>query len=166
MLDFSKRFANTLLKEADSIAAAADEAAAMSGPPSEPTGDEEAFDASLDPNTQPDEFNDVDGDGVADAQANLDDATAADFEAQSGTVMEWIGRVEDFAEFLNGMNPSSMQSQLNNAVCDTMLKNVSKSETKKITRIAQELAALKEALKGYLLSSDEGDNLGRQGPQQ
>ena len=40
MLDFSKRFANTLLKEADSIAAAADEAAAMSGPPSEPTGDE------------------------------------------------------------------------------------------------------------------------------
>ena len=131
MLDFSKRFANSLLKEADSIAAAADEAAAMSQPAPN-NGDQEAFDSSLDPDTEPEVFNDVDGDGVADAQANLDGEMAADFQAQSGTVMDWIGQVENFAEFLNGMDPSSMQSQLNNAVCDTMLKNVSKSETKKL----------------------------------
>jgi hypothetical protein len=47
-----------------------------------------------------------------------------------------------------------MQAQLNNADCDTLFNDVGRSETKKISRIAQDLSALVESLKGYLLSSD------------
>ena len=75
--------------------------------------------------------------------------------AMTQAIGGWIGQIEDFTNFLNGLDGSSLQSQLNNAECDTLFNNVSKSETKKISRIAQDLRGLVESLKGYLLSSDE-----------
>ena len=50
-----------------------------------------------------------------------------------------------------------MQAQLNNAECDTMFADVSRSETKKIARTAQDLSALVESLKGYLLSAEDNN---------
>ena len=73
----------------------------------------------------------------------------------SGTIEGWISKIQDFTEFLNGLNSTSMQAQLNNAECDTMFADVSRSETKKIARPAQDLSALVESLKGYLLSSED-----------
>ena len=74
---------------------------------------------------------------------------------QRATIQSWISKVSDFTEFLNGMNTESIQKQLASADCDTLFNDVSRSETKKITRIAQDLSALQESLKGYLISTDE-----------
>ena len=74
---------------------------------------------------------------------------------QRQTIQEWLGRIEEFNAFLNGLEGNSMQSQLNNGDCDTLFNDVSRSETKKISRIAQDLSALGESLKGYILSAEE-----------
>tara|TARA_R110002020_G_scaffold41913_2_gene123165 strand:- start:1223 stop:1633 length:411 start_codon:yes stop_codon:yes gene_type:complete len=74
---------------------------------------------------------------------------------QRATIQAWIGKVSEFTEFLNGTEGESVQKQLADADCDTLFNEVSRSETKKITRIAQDLSALQESLKGYLISSDD-----------
>jgi len=73
---------------------------------------------------------------------------------QRDQIQGWIGQLETFNGFLNGVDSNSMQAQLNNADCDTLFNGVSKSETKKISRIAQDISGLVESLKGYLLSAD------------
>tara|TARA_R110000751_G_scaffold284047_1_gene387603 strand:+ start:1851 stop:2261 length:411 start_codon:yes stop_codon:yes gene_type:complete len=75
--------------------------------------------------------------------------------SQRATIQSWISKVGDFTEFLNGMESESIQKQLANADCDTLFADVGRSETKKITRIAQDLSALQESLKGYLISTDD-----------
>lgn len=74
---------------------------------------------------------------------------------QSQQINEWLQKITQFNEFLNGLDGNSMQAQLNNADCDTLFNDVARSETKKISRVAQDLSALIESLKGYLLSSEE-----------
>tara|TARA_B100000686_G_C16499233_1_gene816169 strand:+ start:272 stop:679 length:408 start_codon:yes stop_codon:yes gene_type:complete len=71
------------------------------------------------------------------------------------SLQDWITKIDGFNQFLNGLEGESMQSQLNNADCDTLFNDVSRSETKKIARIAQDLSGLVESLKGYLLSAEE-----------
>lgn len=73
---------------------------------------------------------------------------------QRGTIESWIVKIGEFTEFLNGTD-GSMQRDLADADCDTMFNDVSRSETKKITRIAQDLSALEQSLKGYLISNDD-----------
>jgi hypothetical protein len=73
----------------------------------------------------------------------------------TGSIQQWITQIQEFNEFLNGLNSNSMQAQLNNADCDTLFADVSRSETKKISRIAQDLSALTESFKGYLLSAED-----------
>ncbi len=73
---------------------------------------------------------------------------------QRATIESWVVKVGDFVEYLNGTE-GSIQKQLADADCDTMFNDVSRSETKKITRIAQDLSALEQSLKGYLISNDE-----------
>jgi len=48
-----------------------------------------------------------------------------------------------------------MQSQLNNAACDTLFNKIAGSETKKISRVAQDLRSVVESLKSYMLSNDD-----------
>ena len=73
---------------------------------------------------------------------------------QRATIESWVVKVGDFVEYLNGTE-GSIQKQLADADCDTMFNDVSRSETKKITRIAQDLSALEQSLKGYLISNDD-----------
>ena len=73
---------------------------------------------------------------------------------QRATIESWVVKVGDFVEYLNGTE-GSIQKELADADCDTMFNDVSRSETKKITRIAQDLSALEQSLKGYLISNDE-----------
>ena len=75
--------------------------------------------------------------------------------AMTQSIGQWIAQIDEFTDFLNGLDGGSLQSQLNNAPCDTLFNKVSTSETKKISRIAQDLRGLVESLKGYLLSSEE-----------
>ena len=73
----------------------------------------------------------------------------------TSTIGGWISKIDDFNGFLNGLDGNSMQAQLNSADCDTIFNDVGRSETKKISRIAQDLSALVESLKGYLLSHED-----------
>ena len=75
--------------------------------------------------------------------------------AQSQQIEQWLSQITEFNEFLNGLGGNSMQAILNKADCDTLFNDVARSETKKISRVAQDLSALIESLKGYLLSSEE-----------
>lgn len=63
---------------------------------------------------------------------------------------EWVGKIEEFNKFLNDPNADSVQSILNGAVPETILDKIRTSEAKRISRVASELSALNEMLKGYL----------------
>tara|TARA_R100000805_G_C3542089_1_gene56837 strand:+ start:70 stop:489 length:420 start_codon:yes stop_codon:yes gene_type:complete len=66
------------------------------------------------------------------------------------TLSTWIGEVEQFIEYLNGLDDNSLNSQLNRADCDSIMADIQRSETKKISRLAQDLSSLGESLKQYL----------------
>ena len=68
-----------------------------------------------------------------------------------GTLQTWIGEVESFINFLNGLDNNSVNSQINKADCDSIMADVQRSESKKISRLAQDLSSLSESLKQYLI---------------
>ena len=67
----------------------------------------------------------------------------------------WVVELDRVAEYLNGTNPSSMQSKLNSAEPDTLFDKIATAETKKIARVSVELASLSQMLKGYLASAND-----------
>ena len=67
------------------------------------------------------------------------------------SLQSWIGEVESFINFLNGLDGSSVNSQINKADCDSIMADVQRSESKKISRLAQDLSSLSESLKQYLI---------------
>lgn len=69
-------------------------------------------------------------------------------------IQGWVVKIEDFINYLNGLEGDSLNSQINNAPCDTIFDDIARSETKKIGRIAQDLRSLSESLKSYLISND------------
>ena len=112
----------------------------------EPADDQEAFNASLDPNTPQGTFDDVPTNPVAEFEAGQ--------QANAVNVLTtWVGNVEGFIEQLNGLDPSSMNAQLHRTDCGSILSDVSRSESKKISRIAQDLSSLGESLKQYLMTA-------------
>ena len=108
--------------------------------------DEQAFEAGLDDGTDPETFNDVPDNPGAQFQAEQQANTVSTLET-------WIGEVEGFIEYLNGLHDGSINSQLNATDCDSILADVGRSESKKISRLAQDLSGLGEALKQYLLAA-------------
>lgn len=75
-------------------------------------------------------------------------------QRQVEELKKWISEIDNFIEMLNAPKPTSMQSKLHSAQCDTMFDDIARSEKKKIARLAAELSALSESLKGYLISSN------------
>ena len=95
-------------------------------------------------------------DAVSDvAPSPVGDYKRAESDRMKSELQEWVGRISEFNEFLNGMESESLQKKLNGADCDTLFADISRSETKKISRIAQDLSGLIESLKGYILSAEE-----------
>ena len=143
---FEKKF-TTLLEAPVDMAAVAPEDAAV------PTDD--MVPASAEPTT------DAQTTGVLD-QGSTPDNPALNYKREqtthmTSTIQTWIGQIQEFNEFLNGLDGASMQAQLNNGDCDTLFADVSRSETKKISRIAQDLSALTESFKGYLLAAEDNN---------
>lgn len=135
MSDLFKNYFTSIL-EADEPEAPADDAAAMQ--------------AQLDPGTDP---------AALDAQTpppDVEAAKGAHTAAQKKALNEWIGKISEFINFLNGVEGNSVQSQLAGAGCDSLFEKVASSEKKRIARVAMELSSLNESLKGYLISSDNG----------
>lgn len=67
------------------------------------------------------------------------------------TLETWISEVENFIDYLNGTDEGSINFALNSADCDSLMTDVQRSESKKISRLAQDLSSLSESLKQYLL---------------
>jgi hypothetical protein len=72
-------------------------------------------------------------------------------ERTISSLKTWIGEVEGFIDYLNGVDEGSINYALNTADCDSLMSDVQRSESKKISRLAQDLSSLGEALKQYLL---------------
>jgi hypothetical protein len=103
-----------------------------------------------------------------DGTASASDFSADDQAAQEHTasvsklhqhmvseITSWVQRLEQFGEFLNGTDGNSMQSKLKNALPDTIFEKIRTAESKKIARVAMEVAALNEMMKSYLASSHD-----------
>jgi len=112
----------------------------------EPTGNEQE-DLGVDPNAEVG-FDDVPDNPVAVARGQEVADTV-------GQLQQWISEVERFVNYLNGVEPGSVNYKLNNVDCDSILADVGRSETKKISRIAQDLSGFGESLKQYLLSAQQ-----------
>ena len=74
---------------------------------------------------------------------------------QKKILSEWVAEIENFVEYVNGVNQTSVQAQLHNAGCDTLFEKIASSEHRRISRIAVELSGLAEALKGYLIAGEQ-----------
>lgn len=109
-------------------------------------GDDAAFKAGLDQNTDPESFNDVPDNPVNNYKR--EQATDA-----IGKIEGWITQVEQWIDQLNGVGSGSMNQMLAQADCDSVLNDIHRSESKKIGRLAQDLSSLSESLKQYLLTA-------------
>lgn len=112
-----------------------------------PESDDQALQAGLDADTDPGAFNDVPANPEGQIQAN---STTNSIDKLN----QWIVEIEQFIEYLNGLSPSSMNYELNRADCSSIMSDVQRSESKKISRVAQDLSSLSEALKQYLLGAE------------
>tara|TARA_R110002020_G_scaffold95882_3_gene229752 strand:- start:1719 stop:2162 length:444 start_codon:yes stop_codon:yes gene_type:complete len=116
--------------------------------------DREAFEAELDDNTDAKDF-DVDievDDTVVDEDPSVKAAQAVNNrnEAMKDELRGWIGRMEEFLDYLNGEEANSIQQKLANAEADTIFDRMKASEQRKLARVATELAGVTESFKGYL----------------
>lgn len=114
-----------------------------------PETDAEAMQAQLDPGTDP---------AALDTQPvppDVEAAKGAHTAAQKKALNDWIAKIAEFINYLNGVDGNSIQSQLAGAGCDSLFERVASSEKKRIARVAMELSSLNESLKGYLISNDE-----------
>jgi hypothetical protein len=118
-------------------------------PPVEPV-EGSPLEGEVEPGTKPEDFG-------ANVQPEEDIAAIKQqsLSSQKTELQSWIQKIEEFVEFINGVNDNSLQSKLHNCPCDTMFEKIASSETKKIARVAVDLSALSEALKGYLIVGDE-----------
>lgn len=146
MRTFEKKFTDTLVMEARKAKAVEAEITAPDAEPVEPVSDAQAFEKQLDPGTNPKQF-DVKPNPALDHHVALTNS-------QLKSLQTWITEIEGWIERLNGLKPDSIQSQLNSAECDTVFTPIARSETKKVSRIAQDLSGLAESLKGHLMSAD------------
>lgn len=110
-----------------------------------PQSDREAMAQQLD-TTAPEDY-DVDAAAVA--------ARDASKIEQKRKLQEWIAKIDDFTNYLNGTDGASLQSQLHKASCDSLFEKIARSETKKISRLASELSGLSQSMKGYLISNND-----------
>ena len=109
--------------------------------------DELALQQGLGPDTSPDAFDDV-----PDVPVETSEMNAVGKSTQQ--LNDWITKIEDFTEYLNGLSPNSINYELNRADCSTIMADVQRSETKKISRVAQDLSSLAQSLKQYLLGAE------------
>ena len=109
--------------------------------------DTEAMETQLDPGTDAADF-DVDA-----PEQSPEDMVKANNAAQAQELASWIARMEEFTNYLNSEG-DSVQTKLHQASCDTLFNKIASAETKKIARVAMDLSALIENLKGYMHSAD------------
>jgi hypothetical protein len=149
---FVSRFLRSLLKEQDEAAApaatapaapAGDVAGSNQKAPADfsPEGDKQAFDQSMQPGTDPKEF---DTQGV-NPQVTSDTINS---------IKEWSSKLDEFASFLNDPSTESLHKILADGDrAGSLLRGVTRKASDSITRIAGEVEKLKEILNTYIITA-------------
>jgi len=117
--------------------------------------DEELTDELTDGEALDSELQDVTADELgADAPEDVTNAINDQQKQMYDELNSWIGKMDEFSNYLNGTT-DSIQTTLNSAESDTIFDSISNAETKKIARVAMEVSALSEILKGYLAGAND-----------
>ena len=108
-------------------------------------GDSEAWKKSLDKGTNPEDFD------VADNPQH--DVDTSGIKAAH----EWIKKLVEVAEFVNGTGPESLNSQINQLELKNSVpfRGVVRREEKRITKLAENLRGLAEVLKSVVITSEK-----------
>ena len=112
--------------------------------PAAPEGeDSEAWKKSLDKGTNPEDFDTADN-----PQHEVDVSGIA-------AAHEWIKKLVETAEFVNGTGPESLNSQINQLELKNSVpfRGVVRREEKRITKLAENLRGLAEVLKSVVITS-------------
>ena len=115
--------------------------------------DAEAANATLEP------WTDVKDLGAVPGSDQIAQAKRESNSAQLSELQTWIGEIDKFIEYLNGVNDNSVQSKLHKAGCESLFEKIARSETKKIARVAVDLSSLSESLKSYLIAGQNDTNV-------
>jgi hypothetical protein len=117
--------------------------------------DDELADELTDGEALDSELQDVTADELgADAPEDVTNAINDQQKQMYDELNSWIGKMDEFSNYLNGTT-DSIQTTLNSAESDTIFDSISNAETKKIARVAMEVSALSEILKGYLAGAND-----------
>lgn len=136
---FGKTFKESVGMDLEAAPAAEPEAQAT-----EPS-DEEAWKASLDKGTNPADFDIADN-----PQLNIDTSGL-------DAAREWIEKLENMAEFVNGTGPESLNSKINDLEVKNSIpfRGVVRREEKRITKIAENLRGLAEVFKSVVITAQK-----------
>ena len=127
--------------------------------------DQAAFEAALEDDTSAEQFDvEVDADPEAAAEIAETDPTVKAAEAQGEinaqmveTLKGWITAGDEFLAKLNdASNPDSIAYALGNADADTLFDKMA-SEQRRVSKVATDLAALNETMRGYLAQSGDSN---------
>ena len=125
--------------------------------------DQAAFEAALEDDTSAEQFDtEVDADPEAAAEIAETDPTVKAAEAQGeinarmvATLQGWIADGDAFLAKLNdASDPSSIAYALGNAEPDSLFDKMS-SEQRRVSKVATDLAALNETMRGFLAQSGD-----------
>lgn len=148
---YSKYFKKTLLTEEDRFPRDDEDTRLSDEPPAEldiedQIGNDEAesgaWEDTLDADTDPKEFETPENPRIGLSKKAIE------------TGKEWIETLYGFREWINGLSAESLNSELTNSDRDgSVFKGIVRSQSRRITKIAEELAALEEVLKGYIIQA-------------
>lgn len=111
--------------------------------------DADAMASTLDQGTSPTDF-DV---HAGSREAAL--ASAKSHAMMADVLNNWILKIDDFIDFLNGQQDDSVQTQLSKADDKSLFGAIKTAESKKIGLVCKELAGFCQMLKTYSASSSD-----------
>lgn len=112
--------------------------------PSPAEDDAAAWAKSLGPDTDPASFDAAANPNHAIKQQNIEIAK------------QWVQRIDDFKNFINGLEPDSLHAQLNNMDREgSVFRGIVKSEAKRLIKIAEALGGFNEILRSYIIGSEK-----------
>jgi len=121
--------------------------------PEEPISDEEAFNNSMDLDTDPETFS---------VEPSAPGYASKYVEKAKG----WIKKIEDFSDWVNGTETDSLNKHFINLDYEgSPFEGISKA-SHTLTKIAEDLASLSESIKGYILTADKKEQQANQQSQQ
>lgn len=118
----------------------------LDGNPEGPTDSEDvALKDTLDTGVSPEDYlTDPEADKELQRQINARNKEIA------SVIEDWVNKIENFKEFLNGTSDDSLQSILAKAQPGTLFAKVQANNARKLANSAQTLAELAESLKSFL----------------